>query len=282
MMLMAGALLLVSPLHTQAWERLDPGIELETFELPQNPGKEQGKITILRIDPEHYDFKLITAGRHRQHIAPLDDWSLQEGLVGAINASMYREDRLQSTGYMKADGHLNNGYINPRFGAFLVFAPRNPSLPKVQIIDRSYQDWKNLIQQYGTVIQNFRLISIKQENLWPETDKKHSIAAVGIDMQCRVLFMHSQTPLSIHDFNEALLNLPIGIFNAMYVEGGPEAAMYLKTARREQIWTGRHENPLLGTFSQQLWPIPNVIGIVPKQHGSDNSTTDNPGDLPCR
>ena len=280
--LLAGLCILVWSTHARAWEIIEPGIQLKTFNLTLDPAEEQHEINILRIDPAHYDFRLIAADRQQQRTATLKEWSGQEGLTGAINASMYREDRQQSTGYMKTGGHLNNGYINPRFGAFLVFDPKNPSLPQIQIVDRSYQDWKYLIGQYDTVIQNFRLISIKQENLWPRTDKKHSIAAVGMDKQGRVLFMHSQVPMSIHDFNTAILGLPIDIFNAMYVEGGPEAAMYLKTATREHSWQGRHEHLLLETFNQKLWPVPNVIGIVPKHHGSDHSGTDPTGDLPCK
>lgn len=265
-----------------AWQQVDAGLQLQTFTLPGSGHKEPPQLSILKIDPSRYDFTLITTSRYEQSLATLKEWSERENLTAAINASMYREDRQQSTGYMKTHGHVNNGYINPRFGAFMVFAPKDPSLPQVQILDRSYQDWKQIIPRYDTVIQNFRLISSRQKNLWPETKKAHSIAAIGIDTRGQVLFIHCQAPLVIYEFNEALLSLPIDIFNAMYVEGGPEAAMYLKTDTIDRSWPGRYENPLLGTITQKLWPIPNVIGIMPKKYTPDHALTGNTGEPPCK
>lgn len=270
------------PCLAESGQTQDPGVRIYSYALPTSLGEETQEITILKIDPEYYDFKLLTTSRSKKTLSTLKEWCEQEGLVAAINASMYREDREQSTGYMKICDHVNNGYINPRFGAFLVFHPTNSTLPKIQIIDRVYQDWRHLITHYTTVAQNFRLISIKKENLWPISDKKHSIAAIGMDIQGHVLFMHCQTPISVHAFNEALLNLPIDIFNAMYVEGGPEAAMYLHTPNQEKIWPGRYENSLLGTVNQKLWPIPNIIGIVPHKTTSEHDKTENKGDLPCK
>ena len=252
--------------NVRAWQQIDTGLHLQTFTLIGAGHKAPPQLSILKIDPSRFDFTLLTTSRYKQPLANLKKWSEREGLTAAINASMYREDRQQSTGYMKTHGHVNNGYINPRFGAFMVFAPKDPSLPPVQILDRSYQDWRQIIPLYDTVIQNFRLISSRQKNLWPKTKKTHSIAAIGIDTRGQVLFIHCQEPLVIYEFNEALLSLPIDIFNAMYVEGGPEAAMYLKTDTIERSWQGRYENPLLGTITQKLWPIPNVIGIVPKKY----------------
>ena len=276
------ALFIIPVSYARAWQQIAPGLQLQTFTLPRTDQGESPQLSILKIDPARYTFTLITTSRYQQHLATLKEWSEREGLTAAINASMYREDHQQSTGYMKTQGHINNGYINPRFGAFMVFSPKNTSLPQVQILDRSLQDWKHIIPCYDTVIQNFRLINSQQKNLWPKTRKAHSIAAIGIDAQRQVLFIHCQTPLTIHEFNEALLNLPLDIFNAMYVEGGPEAAMYLKTATIERSWPGRYEHPVLGTIHQKLWPIPNVIGIVPKEYTQACPENGNQGEPPCK
>ncbi|WP_462323848.1 phosphodiester glycosidase family protein [Desulfoplanes sp.] len=276
---MALVILLSAP-PIYAWETILPGIEEQTFALPPSI-PEDGSVSFIRIDPEYFSFRLITQGTSHQKIATLKKWCEEKGLVLAINASMYREDRRQSTGYMKTRGLVNNGYINPRFGAFLVFDPKDPALPTIQIVDRALQDWRVLIRKYDTVVQNFRLVSAEQKNLWPENDKVHSIAAVGMDMDGKVLFMHCQTPISVHTFNEAILDLPVGLFNAMYVEGGPEAAMHLNLSGAQRSWMGQYQNPLIGTINQRLWPIPNVIGIVPDPLKAP-PTTNNTGDPPCR
>jgi uncharacterized protein YigE (DUF2233 family) len=245
-----------------AWETLVPGLEEASFEVP-SISSPPPTIAVLRIDPALFSFRLITQKTRFTKVATLEEWCREKQLVAAINASMYREDRQQSTGYMKTRGLVNNGYINPRFGAFFVFDPKAPSLPAVRIIDRKKDDWRTLITRYDTVIQNFRLISPAGANLWPENAKEHSIAAIAMDNAGNVLFIHCQTPLTVHAFNEALLDLPMDLAGAMYVEGGPEAAMYLNLENKRRSWMGQYENPLLGTISERLWPIPNIIGIEP-------------------
>ncbi|PIE69115.1 MAG: hypothetical protein CSA21_03665 [Deltaproteobacteria bacterium] len=254
-----------SPCMGDPFQSLAPGLALGVFHLSPkgDSGDRSPTISLLRIDPRHFRFKLITQNVSPPKVATLKQWCKTNNLVAAINASMYRENRQQSTGYMKTHGLVNNGYINPRFGAFFVFDPQKPFLPSVQFLDRTRDDWRTLITKYDTVIQNFRLINAAGKNLWPRTSKKHSIAAVGMDMEGRVLFIHCQTPMSVHAFNQALLGLPVGIENAMYVEGGAEAAMCLHLGTTWRLWTGRSEHPFLGTTPKRLWPVPNVIGIQP-------------------
>jgi hypothetical protein len=264
----------IHPVHVCAWETVVPGLEKASFKTA-SPTVPSPTIAALRIDPSLFSFRLIAQKTRFPKVATLEEWCREKQLVAAINASMYREDRQQSTGYMKTRGLVNNGYINPRFGAFFVFDPKDPSLPAVSIIDRKKDDWRTLISRYDTVIQNFRLISPAGENLWPENAKKHSIAAIAMDSAGNVLFIHCQTPLTVHAFNEALLDLPMDLAGAMYVEGGPEAAMHLNLDGERRSWMGHYENPLLGTISERLWPIPNIIGIEPvtRQQPLETSTT---------
>ncbi len=254
-------LALAPPCLAGSWEPLAEGLQLGTFHI--SPAENSPAISILRIAPQRFSFKLVAQGTSLAKIATLEQWCMEKNLVAAINASMYREDRQQSTGYMKTRGLVNNGYINPRFGAFFVFDPKDPSLPAVRIIDRTKDDWRTLITRYDTVIQNFRLISATGKNLWPKKTRNHSLAAVGMDAEGNILFIHCQNPMSVHAFNEALLDLPVGLMSAMYVEGGPEAAMHLNLENNRRSWMGQYEHPLLGTINERLWPIPNIIGIEP-------------------
>ncbi len=272
------ALSFTAPCMAEPWQTLAPGLDLGVFHLAQpqkpevstdtspntSPGEQAPTISLLRIDPEHFRLKLLTQHPSRPQPATLKKWCENNGLVAAINASMYREDRRhQSTGFMKTKNLVNNGYINPRFGAFFAFDPIDPSLPRVGFIDRTKDDWEALIKQYQTVIQNFRLINAAGKNLWPNNHKQHSIAAVGMDTQGKVLFIHCQMPMTVHAFNEALLHLPIRLANAMYVEGGPQAAMYVNLNSTCRAWTGEARETLFGTIHERLWPVPNIIGIQP-------------------
>jgi len=110
------------------------------------------------------------------------------------------------------------------------------------------------------------MISIRQENVWRQSGKIFSIAAVGMDGSSNVLFIHSRSPFTVHDFNQTLLSLPIDIHNAMYVEGGPEASLYVKANEIEVNQVGSYETGFnQDDDNKSAWLIPNVIGIVKRR-----------------
>lgn len=249
--------------ESHTWQKLDEGLYLGEFDSPQKSKVGNYKIIILKIEPSFYSFKLLSASEHGGKSLTAKEWCNRYDLVAAINASMYKGDYRTSTGYMKNFKHLNNPHINKKFGAFMVFNPINSSVPKVQIIDRYHQDWKSLIEKYNTVVQNYRMISVKQTNVWKQQQKIYSTAAIGIDKKGNVLFIFSRSPYSTYDFNNILLSLPINIYNAMYVEGGPEASLYLNVRDNELEWVGSYETGFNENDDNRVaWPIPNVIGIV--------------------
>jgi len=250
------------------WKSIDKGFAYGEFQSPSTavPGKSY-PFVVLRIDPKIYHFKLLCASQHEGKLRTVKQWCRDFRLLAAINASMYKKDNyVQSTGYMKTSAHINNPSINQRFGAFMVFDPLKSSLPRVQIIDRYYQDWGKWVGQYGTVIQNYRLISLKRENLWKPSQKMYSTAVVGIDKMGRVLFIFCRMPMSTHDFNNAILALPLDIKNAMYVEGGPEATLYFSSGGHEKEWVGSFETNFLESDENHIaWRVPNVIGVVKRE-----------------
>ena len=257
-------LVLIARAH--GWQELEKGLYLGEFDSPQKSPVCNYPIVILKIDPKIYAFKLLSASEHGAKPRTVGEWAEEFGLLAVINASMYREDRKTSTGYMKNFKHTNSSQINTKFGAFMVFNPVSSRFPSIQIVDRYNQDWKKLIKQYGTVIQNYRMISLKGNSVWKQSKRIYSTACVGIDKDGHVLFMHSRSPFSVHDFNHILLGLPLALKNAMYVEGGPEASLYINAGGKERQWVGSYETNLAEHGdSRSVWGIPNVIGILKRK-----------------
>jgi hypothetical protein len=258
----------ISEAESGAWQRLDNGLYLGKFDSPKKSEICNYKIIILKIDPKFYSFKLLSASEHDNYLKTAKQWTNKFGLLATINASMYlATDFNKSTGYMKNFNHVNNAHINRTFGAFMVFGPMDSSVPEVQIVDRHVQkNWKSLIKKYDTVVQNYRMINPKQQNVWRQSSNIFSIAAVGMDRSGNVLFIHSRSPFTVHDFNEVLLSLPINIYNAMYVEGGPEASLYIKINETEMNEVGSYETGFNeNDDNNSAWLIPNVIGIVKRR-----------------
>jgi hypothetical protein len=228
------------------------------------PGDLQNSgITVLRIDPQRYALKLFSSSETGTGPLTLRDWARRLGLSAVINASMYQQDGMTSTGYMRNFGHVNNPSINPRFGAFMLFNPKDGTRPPLRFVDRYHvPDWRQLLSEYETVIQNYRMISAERASVWPASGQSFSVAGVGIDSAGNVLFIYSRFPRSVHELNTLLLNLPLDIRGAMYVEGGPTAGLYINEDRFGSRWLPAQGFPL-----QELDPIhriPNVLGIVRK------------------
>ena len=249
------------------WQTLADGLEFGIFESPQKSEIGDSKIRILRIDPQHYELKLLNASVSKKG-RPLTakQWCRENGLIAAINASMYQEDFKTSVSYMRTRTHVNNPRLREKDMTILAFDRLSAGVPRVKIIDRQCENfnlWKN---KYGSLVQSIRMVSCKGKNVWRQQSKKYSTVAVGTDKSDRVLFIHVGSPYSTHDLINILKQLPIEIARAMYTEGGSQAQLYINTGDREYEFTGHTEiefsNNAKSLFS---WPIPNVIGVSPRK-----------------
>jgi hypothetical protein len=246
------------------WTELEAGLALGEFAAPLKAEAGNSRITVLRIDPHYFAFKLLCAVEHGKERLTAREWAREHQMVAVVNAGMYQQDGLTSVGFMKNFGHLNNRRLS-RDNTLLAFNATDASLPEIQLIDRECQDFNSLKAKYQTLIQGIRMISCDRRNVWSQKPDKWSTVAVGLDQSGRVLFLFTRSPYSVHDFIEILLNLPLEIRNAMYLEGGPQAALYVSTGRMEVDKHGSLETGFDETEAIQLaFPIPNVLGIVRK------------------
>jgi hypothetical protein len=252
---------------TLNWKTLDPGL---TLGLVSDSKSESGNgaVIILRIDPAQYSFKLMSASEHGGKPRTARQWCEEFHLKSAINASMFLDsDVLKSTGLMRNYGHENNPRINASFGAFFAFNPKDASQPPIRMIDRHIiPDWKKIINRYHTVIQNYRMISDGRKRGWPQQEEKNSMAVIGMDENRHVLFIFSRKKYTPHDFIKILLDLDIGINEAMYTEGGTEATLFISAGSVEMEFSGLNETDFKEVYGAGYgWPIPNMIGIVGKE-----------------
>lgn len=245
----------------QAWQELEPGLALGEFHAPLNDPEDDTIITVLRIDPAFFSFQVLMAYEHGDP-RTLDSWADDFELVAAINASMYLPNNRTSTGLMRCGNHLNNGTINSRFGAFFMAGPKREGIPSARIVDRTQHDWRAALEDYSCVVQNYRMISPGGKIHWQRDSNTFSIASIGEDHAGNILFIHSRTPFSVHDFSASLLALPLDLKSAMYAEGGREAALYVRSRLMTKSWSGGYSSFLFGPGQPKLLPLPNVLGII--------------------
>jgi hypothetical protein len=245
------------------WLKLEEGLDLGIFPSPVPSEIGDSKIRVLRIDPERFQFLLLNAtapGQGQPFTAK--EWCQRNGLVAAINASMYQEDHRTSVSLMRTRTHVNNDNLS-KDNSILAFDREDPDVPCVKIIDKECEDLNAWRKNYGTLVQSIRMISCRGKNVWTQQPKKWSTAAIGTDLQERVLLIHVASPYSTHDLIEILMDLPLQLDRAMYVEGGPEAQLYVRSGDREYEYVGCYETGFVEIdLNYYAWPIPNVVGIA--------------------
>ena len=246
-----------------SWRNLEKGLDLGLFLAPKKSDFGDSLIRILRAEPNSFALRLLnTSSKDQGKRRSVKNWANKNGLIAAINASMYQKDMVSSVSYMKTRKHTNNTWVS-KDKTILAFDPDDKSLPPVRIIDRDCDDFNTLRRQYGTLVQSIRMVTCHGENTWAQNNKMWSAAAIGLDQQGRILFIHVRSPYTTHDLIDMLLELPIDLKQAMYVEGGADAQLYINTGKEEHEFigsfsTGSREHDE-NTYSH---PIPNVLGLV--------------------
>ena len=241
---------------------LEAGLDFGEFVSPKKSPVGDSRVRVLRIDPRHFKFHLLNASRAGQgKRLSARDWAGRNRLVAAINASMYQRDFMTSVSLMKTGEHVNNSWFS-KDRTILAFDPVSGTLPAVRIIDRDCENFADLRPKYRTLIQSIRMVSCRGKNVWAQSDKVWSAAAIGMDGGGRFLVIHSRSPYSMHDLIDILLGLPLDLKRAMYVEGGPDAQMYVKSGAVELEFIGSYSSGSHESDGNRFaWPVPNVLGI---------------------
>lgn len=262
-----AAALLCAPAHTAApalqqapWQALEPGLDMALLDGPRSSGGD-GKIAVVRIDPVRFELRLLAASAPGEGaMRTARDWAYRAGASAAINASMYQEDYRTSVSLMRTREHVNQRRLSKDM-AVLAFDPLVSGVAPVRIVDRECEDLHQAFARYGTLVQSIRMVSCDRRNVWAPSDRRFSAAAIGMDRRGRVLFIHARTPWPVHELVKALLEAPIDLTQAMYVEGGPEAQVFARGSGRELERVGTFEGAAAAD-NARAWPVPNVIAAV--------------------
>ena len=245
------------------WKNLESGLDFGIFKAPKKSAFGDSLIRVLRADTRLFALKLLNSSAltpPKRYSAK--KWVNKNSLVAAINASMFQKNQVSSVSYMKTGEHVNSTWVS-KDKTVLAFDPAEKNIPTVKIIDRECEDFTILRNQYETLIQSIRMVSCKGENVWEPQNKMWSTAAIGTDHQGRVLFIHVRSPYSTHELINMLLQLPIDLKRAMYVEGGADAQLYINTGKVEHEFIGSYSTGSRehdeNTFSR---PVPNILGLV--------------------
>jgi hypothetical protein len=240
------------PRQDMGWQQLARGLELGTFLAPLAAEVGDSLVSVLRINPIYYRLRLLNASAIEGGI-PLTpkQWCRQYGLIAAINPSMFQTDYKTSVSLMRTQTHTNNPKLSKDM-TILAFDRQSSDAPQAKIIDRQCEDFQFWQKKYKTLVQSIRMISCKGKNVWKQQQQKWSTAAIAIDGQENILFIHVRSWYSTHDLINVLKILPLNISKAMYIN----------TGKKEYEFAGSYETSSTQSNKDAItWPLPNVIGI---------------------
>ncbi len=248
------------------WKKIDTGLYYGEFSAHRKSPVGDSKIRVLKIDPKLYSFHLANASAPGEGaLMSVRKWSKKQNYLAAINASLYQADHKTSISLMKNNAHVNNPTMNKQ-KTIMAFGPKKKAVAEAIIFDRECDDIRDLKKKYLVYVQSIRMISCRGKNVWKLQKDTYSTAAIGMDKQGHILFIHVRSPYATHKLINILLKLPLDIRTAMYVEGGPQAQMYVNSSDKEYILLGRFRSATAGkAISYFGWPVPNVIGIRKRQ-----------------
>jgi len=263
LLIMAYAGMPVSSAAPAGWEAVDEGLFVGAFQSHNTSLLRKTTITIIRIDPDRYTFRLVCAKETGSKRMTVKEWCRRFGLLGGVNAGMYQGDFLSNVGYMKNYTHINNARIASKFLSVFACNPVKEGLQRARIFDIDESNMQDIIANYNTIVQNLRLIKRPGENRWEKQSKIWSEVALGEDADGNILFIYSPLPLSMHEFNGILLSLPIDIVCAQHLEGGAEASIYFRHGGVTIEKYGSYDVSLHSDADDQgSAPIPNMIGFT--------------------
>lgn len=227
-------------------------------------------ITVIRIDPTRWEIRFLGIGQTGEEKGmPIEKWCQVHNLTAAINGGLYDQDGRTHIGLLKIDGQLVNRRRNSYKSAAAVKA-RRPGLPEFRIFDLDDVPLDSVLADYDNVMQNLRLIKRPGENLWPPEGREWIEAALGEDSLGRALFIYCRKAVSMFDFNELLLSLPVGLVCAQHLEGGVQSQLFLDCNDAQIHMAGGKTVDEASALEMIFeWPLPNIIGIKPKPPSRD-------------
>jgi len=236
----------------EVWTELEPGLDLARFDSRTQESESWGDLVVLRVDPGVWDLKIVAATQQTDdRNRDIREWSEDFDLIAAINAGMYQADKKTHVGFCLVDGEVISKYPN-KYRSAAAFGPVDEADPPFRIFDLDEVSLGDIKKRYRNVVQNLRLIKRPGKNRWEQSKDRWREAALGEDSRGRALLISCRKSLSMHDFNEILLTLPLDLVCAQHLEGSGTARFWLR-------------HPAYGQWKEPGYPGPNlpiILGVT--------------------
>ncbi len=247
------------------WVELTKGMEYREIDAPKKSFIGDSKISILRMDPQHFHFDLYTATQYDSVPRDLHTWADTFDLLVAFNAGMYNLARpLQSRAYLKSGAHLNNGKILENFNLMLALGPKpNSQRSNIEVLDLTCANWEQEQHNFSGFAQGLRMIDCNGTPMnWQKKVQSCSMLVAAEDEKGWFYLIFTRSPYTHNQMIGFMTEMPYGLHDAIYLEGGPETSLLIDVnghcIEKVGSWVSttweRNDN-------NHFWRLPNIVGV---------------------
>jgi len=247
------------------WVELTKGMEYREIDAPKKSFIGDSKISILRMDSQHFHFDLYTATQYDSVPRDLHTWADTFDLLVAFNAGMYNLARpLQSRAYLKSGAHLNNGKILENFNLMLALGPKpNSQRSNIEVLDLTCANWEQEQQNFSGFAQGLRMIDCNGNPMnWQKKVQSCSMLVAAEDQKGWFYLIFTRSPYTHNQMIGFMTEMPYGLHDAIYLEGGPETSLLIDVnghcIEKVGSWVSttweRNDN-------NHFWRLPNIVGV---------------------
>jgi hypothetical protein len=246
------------------WTSIYEGLDYFETDGPYKSIVNDSKISILKLNPEKFDFYLLSATEFDNKPRTVSEWADTFDLNIVINAGMYNLSKtLLNKGFMKNYEHINNPEVHPSYNAVIAFNPKDSSNSKFIIHDLTCSPWDSLKSDYNCYAQGMRMIDCNGQALgWNKKNQSCSMLVAAADERGNIYYIFTRSPYTHNEIIQFLLSLPFQLKETIYLEGGPETSFYVNIGNTKIEKVGSYiSNSYPNDANDHFWKLPNVIGV---------------------
>lgn len=252
------------------WVTLTEGMQYREIDAPIKSHIGDSKISLLRFDRHLFAFDVFSATNDDSIPRDLHDWADKFDLNVAFNSGMYsQENTLMSRAFLKSGKHVNNPELLKDFNLMMAMSPNVPQRKNIEVLDLTCEDFAQMNREFNSYAQGLRMIDCNGKPMfWKKKIQSCSmiIAAEGADDKFYVIFCRS--PYTHNQMIQFMLDMPYGIRNAIYLEGGPETSLLIQVNEHHIAKVGSWVSDTWESdANKHFWRLPNIIGVKKQTPG---------------
>jgi hypothetical protein len=247
------------------WVTLTAGMEYREISAPIKSFIGDSKLAILRMDPSLFRFDLFAASQYDSVPRNLHTWADTFDLLVAFNAGMYSlEKPIQSRAYLKAGQHVNNGQLLEDFNLMLALGPKSDARrSNIEVLDLTCASWDQEQKKFKSFAQGLRMIDCNANPMhWQKNIQSCSMLVAAEDQKGWFYLIFTRSPYTHNQMIGFLKQMPGGLHDAIYLEGGPETSLLINVnghhIKKVGSWVS---DTWESDTNRHFWPLPNIVGV---------------------